>query len=382
MRVVRAVMLALLIVGAVAGAAYAFAVNEYPPPPDGVVSLPYNFVFKPKDGAPPFAFYFKAGDLPPGLKIELDGTFHGTPTQPGTFNFDVEATQYDGSASQRSFAVTIRDKLTITTAALKSAGVGAPYTATLGVTGNGGLGMGWSVSAGALPAGLTLAPDGTPGDSTISGTPTAVGTSTFTVKVGDTDGFVPSRATTKQFTIAVVAPLGVQAPAAPLPTGIVGKPYKGLPASATGGATPYRWAIAGGTAPPGLTVDPATGALQGTPAAAGTFAFTVGVTDAAGRTATSPATVTVVQALDLVTTHVHDARVGHPYRAKLLARGGLLPRTWTVKRGELPLGLRLNEATGVLRGTARTPGTFHFTILVMDALRQRSSAPIVLNVRA
>ena len=88
-------------------------------------------MFKPKDGAPPFAFYFKAGDLPPGLKIENDGTFHGTPTQPGTFLFTVEATQYCGCATQHGFTVKIRDQLAITTTALPTATAGAPYSATV-----------------------------------------------------------------------------------------------------------------------------------------------------------------------------------------------------------------------------------------------------------
>ena len=172
----------------------------------------------------------------------------------------------------------------------------------------------------------------------------------------DTDGFVPNRAATKQYTLAVVAPLAVQAPAAPLPTGIVGKPYNAQPASSTGGAAPYTWTITGGTAPPGLTVEPATGALQGTPTAAGAFSFTVGVTDTDGRTASSPVTMAVVNALDVVTVRLRNAHVGRSYKATIRARGGLPPRTWKPKRGKLPAGLHLNRQTGVLSGTARRLG--------------------------
>ncbi len=382
MRLARIAALATVVTGVLVTAASAFHVADEPPPP-GVVGTPYSFLFLPIDGAPPYSFAFYGGELPPGLKIESDGLFHGIPTTPGTFDFDVNATQYCGGCdSQRSFTMKIRDKLTITTTALKSAAVGTPYAGTLSVTGNGSLGMGWTVSSGSLPAGLTLAPDGSPGDSTILGTPTAVGTSTFTVKVGDTDGFLPNRATTKQFTLAVVAPLALQASAAPLPTGIVGKQYKVIPVTATGGATPYTWTIAGGSAPPGLTVDPATGALAGVPTAAGTFSFTMGVADAGGRTATSPATLTVVQALDLVTTRVRDARAGRAYKTTLRARGGVLPRTWKITRGQLPKGLRLAVATGVLSGTPRIEGTFRFTATVTDTLGQKSSQSLALTVRA
>lgn len=381
MRVARAAAAVAALAAVLAAGASAFGIELEPPPPPGVVGTTYTYVFKPKAGAPPYAFWLDAGDLPPGLKIESDGTMRGTPTAPGTFIFTVGASQCCGPDSQWGFTVKIRDKLTINTTALKSATVGTPYTTTIGVAGTGGLGMGWSVSAGALPTGLALAPDGTPGDGLISGTPTVVGTSTFTVKVGDTDGFLPNRATTKQLTLAVVAPLGVQASTAALPTGVVDKPYKATPASATGGAAPYTWSLAGGTAPPGLAVDPATGAIQGRPTAAGTFSFTVGVTDAEGRAASAPASIAVVQKLELVTTHLRNARVGHPYRTPVRARGGLLPRTWKLKRGKLPAGLRLDGTTGVISGEPRVDGTFRFAVTVTDALGQRSSTPLVLNVR-
>lgn len=263
MRLARIVALSVVLAGIVASAASGFAVNEFPPPPDGAVGLPYKYVFTPKDGAPPYAFFFKAGDLPPGLKIEEDGTFHGTPTQAGTFLFDVEATQYCGCASQRTFIVKIRDQLAITTAALPNGGVGAPYTATLSMTGNGGLGMGWKIVSGTLPPGLTIGANGTPGDTTISGTPTTPGVYTFTAKVGDTDGFVPDRSTSKQFTINVVTPLTVAASPNATPTGVVGKIYRATVAAVSGGLAPYTWSLASGTLPPGIALDPATGALSG-----------------------------------------------------------------------------------------------------------------------
>jgi len=375
------VALSCIVVAAVAtGGASAFAVNEFPPPPDGAVGIAYSYVFTPKDGAAPYAFFFKGGDLPPGLKIQEDGTFSGTPTQPGTFNFDVEATQYCGCPTQRSFTVEVRDRLTITTPSLKSATVGVPYSAPVAVTGNGGLGMGWKISAGSVPAGMTIAADGSPGDTTLSGTPTTVGMSTFTVKVGDTDGYLPDRSTTKQLTLAVVAPLAAAA-AGTLPTGIVGRLLSVTPATATGGLAPHSWSLAGGTLPPGLALDPATGALAGSPTAAGSFSFSLRVADVDGRTATADAAITVVQALDLVTTRLRAATVDDSYRAALLTRGGQGPRTFAVTGGKLPPGLKLNAQTGVISGRPKAAGTFRFRITVRDALGQRSSERLTLSVR-
>ena len=112
-----------------------------------------------------------------------------------------------------------------------------------------------------------MAANGTPGDTTISGTPTTPGVYTFTVSVGDTDGFKPDRSVSKQFTIAVVTPLTVAASPNATPTGVVGKLYRTTVAAASGGLAPYTWSLATGSLPPGIALDPATGALSGRPTA-------------------------------------------------------------------------------------------------------------------
>lgn len=369
-----------------AAGASAFGIDTDQPPPPGVVGTPYSFTFVLKAGAPPYAVWVDAGELAPGLKIESDGTMHGTPTAPGTFEFTVEASQYCAPDpkcfTQWGFTHKVRDKLAITTPSLPSAVVGTPYTAPVSVVGNGTLGMGWKVSAGALPAGLTLAPDGSPGNTTISGTPAAVGISTFTVKVGDTDGFLPDRSTTRQYTLAVVAPFAVAAAAGKLPTGIVGKAFRGTPATATGGLSPYTWAVSGGTMPSGLTLDPATGALVGRPTTAGSYALSIRATDADGRVGTADVAITVARALDLVTTRLRTATVGAAYRATLRTQGGQAPRTFTITGGKLPGKLKLNARSGVISGTPQTPGTYRFTVTVRDALGQRSSQRLSLTVHA
>ncbi|MBM4516576.1 hypothetical protein GS432_09765 [Rhodococcus hoagii] len=72
-----------------------------------------------------------------------------------------------------------RGGLTVTTGNLPAATVGTAYSQTLAVAGGTGTKT-WSVATGTLPAGLTLSSAGV-----ITGTPTAAGTSNFTVKVDD-----------------------------------------------------------------------------------------------------------------------------------------------------------------------------------------------------
>ena len=77
-----------------------------------------------------------------------------------------------------------------------------------------------------------------------------------------------------------------------LPNGTVGVAYNQTLA-ATGGLTPYTWSISAGALPTPLTLNPTTGVISGTPNVAGTFNFTVMVTDAATRTATRALSITV-----------------------------------------------------------------------------------------
>jgi hypothetical protein len=58
-----------------------------------------------------------------------------------------------------------------------------------------------------------------------------------------------------------------------------GEPYSASLA-ATGGISPYSWSVTSGSLPPGLTLNSSTGQISGTPDVAGTYSFTVTVTDA------------------------------------------------------------------------------------------------------
>ena len=87
------------------------------------------------------------------------------------------------------------------------------------------------------------------------------------------------------------------------PNGQVGVAYSSS-LVATGGTPPYTYSISAGSLPSGLTLNPSTGAITGTPTAAGSFSYTAKVVDAASIPATSscgplivaPATVSGVPA--------------------------------------------------------------------------------------
>jgi hypothetical protein len=91
--------------------------------------------------------------------------------------------------------------LAITTTSLSNGVVSVVYSATL--KGSGGtLPYSWSMISGSLPPGLTLATNGV-----ITGTPTALGTFSFTVQVRDAGN--PVQTATKSLTLTIVSVLGM-----------------------------------------------------------------------------------------------------------------------------------------------------------------------------
>ena len=68
-----------------------------------------------------------------------------------------------------------------------------------------------------------------------------------------------------------------------LPNGQVGVSYSQT-LIASNGNTPYTWSVSSGSLPGGLSLDPATGAITGTPTTSGAYSFTIQVTDNTGET--------------------------------------------------------------------------------------------------
>src|ERR1019366_7722010 len=116
-----------------------------------------------------------------------------------------------------------------------------------------------------------------PSTGLISGTPTAVANATaLTFKV--TDSGSPAQTANVSLTLTI-ASTTLKITTASLANGQVGTPYSQTLA-ATGGTVPYTWSLASGTLPGGLTLNPSTGLISGTPTAvANATALTFKVTD-------------------------------------------------------------------------------------------------------
>ncbi|MFN7974913.1 MAG: putative Ig domain-containing protein [Acidobacteriota bacterium] len=151
-----------------------------------------------------------------------------------------------------------------------------------------------------------------------------------------------------------------------LPGGVAGTPYSQT-ITASGGAPPYTYSVTAGALPPGLALNAATGVLNGTPSATGTFTFTVTATDSNGCTGSRNYTVTIsCGTIVIAPASLPTGTLGGPYNQSLSSSGGLGPYTYSVTGGALPPGLSLSAA-GVLSGTPTVRGTFTFTVTSTDS---------------
>ncbi|OWK36578.1 Fibronectin type III domain protein [Fimbriiglobus ruber] len=145
--------------------------------PAAVVGTAYSQTLTAAGAAGPFTFTVTTGTLPAGLTLTSAGVLSGTPTAGGPSSFTVTATSGVLSGSQ-AYTLTVNassSTVTITPATLPAGVVGTAYSQTLTAAGAAGP-FSFAVTTGTLPAGLTLTSAGV-----LSGTPTAVGSSPFTV---------------------------------------------------------------------------------------------------------------------------------------------------------------------------------------------------------
>lgn len=208
----------------------------------------------------------------------------------------------------------------------------------------------WSVVSGSLPPGLTIVASGT-----ISGTPSVLGSYTFTVQCQTSSS--PALTATKSYTLDV---LGFAA-TSPLPRASLKVLYSHN-LQPQGGTAPYTVATTS-TLPGGMTLS-SSGVLSGTPTETGTFSLAVTLTDAAGYVATATYSLTIT-ALRIVETSIPIAVGGSSYSATLTADGGITPYTWALAAGALPPGLTFSG--GVISGTPRELGNYSITVRVTDS---------------
>lgn len=335
-------------------------------------------------GAGSYSWSIAAGALPPGLTLGATGTpatsISGTPTTLGTFNFSIRVTDSSGQSAASSLSIVVGPRLAVTTQSLPVATQTNSYSTSIAASGGSGTSYTWSVVSGSLPPGMALAGSGTP-STTLSGAPTASGTFNFVVRVTDSRGGFDSQALT-----LVVNPRLDIAPVA-IPLGVEGDPYSQTLTGSGGSGAGYSWSITSGSLPGGLSLTSGTpsATLAGTLAAsiAGTYNFTVTVTDSVLGTGSRAYTLTIRPPLAIATTSLSSGIVPISYTQSITATGGDGTFSWALDSGTLPPGLVLgstSSATATLSGTPATAGSFTFTLRVEDGAGHVALQQYTVNV--
>jgi hypothetical protein len=157
---------------------------------------------------------------------------------------------------------------------------------------------------------------------------------------------------------------------ATLPAGVIGAAYSQAIAASGSASLPYTYSVSSGTLPPGLTINPATGAITGSPTTAGTFNFTIRATDSLGcfgiRAYSIVITAPACPVITLNPAVLPPGQIGLPYNQVASASGGTAPYTYSLS-GTLPTGLSFNPATGAITGVPTALGIFNFTITATDS---------------
>ncbi|WP_449396272.1 putative Ig domain-containing protein [Devosia riboflavina] len=338
----------------------------------GIYGTTYSAALAATGGTGPY-LYQLTGNLPSGVTFDAaTGTLAGTPTALGNFPLSLTVTDANGFTATRSYSLTIAAPSIIVSATLPEAGAFVPFEGQLSVTG-GQEPYSFAATAGALPDGLSLDPE----TGAITGTPRVVGEASFTVTATDGNGFsasLPLTLNVKQV-FAVV-----------LPDALAGarqfRPY-GQILSASGGTAPYQYALTSGALPAGLTLDGATGAISGTPTAAGNFGFTLTATDANGIAGSVAYALVVDEAATLVPdTNLAAATAGSDYAQTLSVTGGASPYTFSLVSSGLPAGITFDAGTGTLSGTPTEAGSFPLVVEISDANGDTITQSFVLSVLA
>lgn len=221
------------------------------------------------------------GCVPQATTVSIDCTAHGDSNSGpygattlwdhmnynGARGYVTDAYIYTGTDNAIAGACPALPEPRVTSASVPNGVVGRGFDRYLSVIDGAGP-YTWQLSAGSLPKGLTLTPDGH-----LVGRPSKAGTYGFTARALDSES--PQRAAQRRFTITIAPRLFITTDS--LPHAVKRHHYR-LALHASGGTGERSWSIASGHLPRGLSLS-SSGAIRGQAKTTGKFTFTVRVVD-------------------------------------------------------------------------------------------------------
>ena len=344
------------------------------PLPNAYVGLPYSFTFAAAGGTPEYRWRFPLGGGVAFFGLDPKGVLSGTPRASDvgqSYTFDVVVIDAIGQSAQKTFTITFLNsaELTITTGSpLPTGTIGVAYNLEFSATGGRAPYTRWAVLSGQLPPALAIGET----SGALSGVPPVAGSYTFVLQVTDS-----ALATAqKSFQLTISDSNLVITTSAMLPVASIGVNYTAALA-ATGGSPPYRWSVVNGALPGALALDPVTARISGTPATAGTFQFTLAVSDTSGLKASKQFTLVVTGSVDeliiITPRELPSVKVGAGFVQTIMASGGKPPYGWRFPLGESAAYLSIDAQSGVLSGVpthSYAGQTLEFRIMVTDSAGQ------------
>jgi alpha-tubulin suppressor-like RCC1 family protein len=294
--------------------------------------------------------YKTVSTLPIGMTLASDGTLSGMPMVVGNFPITVTATGVNGCTGSVTVTLVVScQTVTLSPISLPRGIVGSAYSQGVTVSPSGS--YTYAVTSGTLPGGLIL--NSTTG--VITGTPTTVGSSTFTVTATGPGSCTGSQ----QYTLAIICATITLTPPSGTTNMTLGTTFSGN-FTAIGASAPVSYSTTS-TLPSGLTLA-LDGKLSGTPTSVGSFPINVTMTDFNGCKVTITTTLTIsCGTVTLSPTTLPVATTTAAYNQTLtVAQSGTY--TFAVTAGTLPSGLSLNQVTGAITGIPTTSGLSSFTV--------------------
>jgi hypothetical protein len=355
----------------------------------GTRGVPYNRTLRVIGGTGTYTASVIGGFLPAGL-LRNALAVSGTPTENGSFYPEFLFTDALGATLQWTQSVTIGNVAGNTVSVNNGTDLGV---IPAGVSYSNQLSAccvpssTWSLTGGALPAGLSLASGGL-----LSGTPTAAGTYTFSVTVADQTNL--GNTGVRQFRL-IVSPVSIST-GGNLPYGNVGTAYN-LPLGTTGAVGAVTWALLPvNFTPPGLSLSSA-GVLSGTPSKTGYYQFNILAADSAGNTAIGYFNVQIYaagsnpplnlnfgptigpNALGVVTYQITASGGVPPYHFSYASGATVIPGMRVLDGPPLPTSFA-PTTTGGWAGVILDAGLYTTTVRVTDSLGATLDRPISWQV--
>jgi large repetitive protein len=258
-----------------------------------------------------------------------------------------------------TFTGTAFATLSINTTASTDLQVGLAYSQT--TTASGGVTpVTFSISAGTLPAGLTL----NSSTGTVSGTPTVSGSFSYTISA--TDSTSPTALTASTVVTGTINPATLTIDSTSLTNIEVGAGFDQTLLTTASSGTSLSTCSATGL-PAGLSINNSC-RISGNPTSAGSYTIVVTATSSpGGTTATMTYTGTVYARIAITTTPSANQQINLAYSQTSTVTGGVPPISYFISAGTLPAGLTLDASTGTVSGIPTTAGAFSYTITALDS---------------